>query len=192
MEGKLTKRPYKPYITSLRCRGGRSGFRPRGGCSSSDRHEGWPRSRGRGFSHKGRVQGRKFDKSPATKRPRVSGGAEDKRLKINATIATSEDTLQLNAPRKIKSQSQKSSEGKKFEDYTYAYGGAEEPQLATALPQAYEEALTAMRQSEKSRSPAWFKHVKGNLCSTKTLPKDGVRPQLIPECEVECLTSPQV
>ena len=45
---------------------------------------------------------------------------------------------------------------------------------------------------EKSRSPAWFKHVRGNLCSTKTLPKDGVRPQLIPEHEVECLSSPQV
>ena len=43
----------------------------------------------------------------------------------------------------------KSSEGKKFEDYTYAYGGAEKPQLATAtaLPQAYEEALTVMWQS---------------------------------------------
>ena len=45
-----------------------------------------------------------------------------------------------------KTQPQKSSEGKKFEDYTYTYGGAEEPQLAmaTALPQAYEEALSAM------------------------------------------------
>ena len=45
---------------------------------------------------------------------------------------------------------------------------------------------------EKSRSPVWFKHVIGNFCSTKTLPKDGVRPQLIPEHEVECLSSPQV
>ena len=76
MEGKPTKRSYKPYIT----RGGRSGFRPRGGHSSSDRGEGWPRSRGRfrgGFSRKGRFQGRKFDKSPTTKRPQVSGKAED-------------------------------------------------------------------------------------------------------------------
>ena len=75
MEGKPTKRPYKPYITSSRCRGGRSRFRPRGGHSSSDPGEGWPRSRGRfrggreGFSHRGRFQGRKFDKSPTTKRP---------------------------------------------------------------------------------------------------------------------------
>ena len=44
MEGKPTKRPYKPYITSPRCRGGRSRFRPRGGHSSSDCGEGWPRS----------------------------------------------------------------------------------------------------------------------------------------------------
>ena len=47
MEGKPTKRLYKPYITSPRCRGGRSGFRPRGGHSSSYCGEGWPRSRGR-------------------------------------------------------------------------------------------------------------------------------------------------
>ena len=47
MEGKPTKRPYKPYITSPRHRGGRGGFRPRGGHSSNDRGEGWPRSKGR-------------------------------------------------------------------------------------------------------------------------------------------------
>ena len=49
----------------------------------------------------------------------------------------------------------KSSEGKKFEDYTYAYSGAEEPQLATAtaIPQAYEDALAAMRQSLKNQDP---------------------------------------
>ena len=39
--------------------------------------------------------------------------------------------------------------------YTYAYGGAEKPQLATAtaLPQAYEEALTTMWQSLKNQDP---------------------------------------
>ena len=36
MEGKPTKKPYKPYITSPRHRGGRGRFRPRGGRSSSD------------------------------------------------------------------------------------------------------------------------------------------------------------
>ena len=45
MEGKSTKKPYKPYITSPRCRGGRGGFRPKGGCSSSDQGEGWPKSK---------------------------------------------------------------------------------------------------------------------------------------------------
>ena len=45
MEGKPTKGPYKPYITSRRCRGGRSGLRPREGHSSNDRGKGWPRSR---------------------------------------------------------------------------------------------------------------------------------------------------
>ena len=82
-EGKPTKKPYKPYITSPRCRGGRSGFRPRGR-PSSDRGEDWPRSKGRlrggrgGYSRRGRSQGRKFDKSPTTKRPHVSSKAEDK------------------------------------------------------------------------------------------------------------------
>ena len=47
MEGKPTKKSYKPYITSPRHRGGRGGFRPRGGRSGSDRDEGWPRSKGR-------------------------------------------------------------------------------------------------------------------------------------------------
>ena len=49
----------------------------------------------------------------------------------------------------------KSSEGKEFEDYTYAYSGAEEPQLAmaTAIPQAYEDALAATRQSLKNQDP---------------------------------------
>ena len=84
MRGKPTKKPYKPYITSPRHRGGRGGFRPRGGRSSSEWGEGWPRSKGRfqggrgGSSHRGRVQGRKFDKSPTTKRPRVSGKPKDK------------------------------------------------------------------------------------------------------------------
>ena len=60
MEGKPTKKPYKPHITSPRCRGGGSGFRLRGGHSSSDCGEGWPRSKGRfrggrgGFSHRQR------------------------------------------------------------------------------------------------------------------------------------------
>ena len=58
-------------------------------------------------------------------------------------------------PDNNKRQTQKTPEGKKFEDYTYAYGGADEPQLATAtaMPQAYEEALTAMRQSLKNQDP---------------------------------------
>ena len=153
MEGKPTK-PYKPYITSPRRRGGRSGFRPRGGCSSSDCVEGWPRSKGRlrggrgGFSQRGRFQGRKFDKSPTTKRPQVSSKAEDKD-KDRCYHCHQRGHFVAKCPKKNKGQPQKSSEGKKFEDYTYAYGGAEEPQLAmaTALSQAYEEALSAMQQS---------------------------------------------
>ena len=103
MKGKPTKRPYKPYITSPRCRGGRSGFRPRGGRSSSDHGKGWPRSRGRfqggrgGFSHKGRFQGKKFDKRDPEYLAKLKT-----RTKTTVTIATSEDTLQPNAQRKIR------------------------------------------------------------------------------------------
>ena len=44
---------------------------------------------------------------------------------------------------------------------------------------------------KESRSPAWFKQVRGNFSSTKTLPKDGVNPQLISEHDIECLSSLQ-
>ena len=157
MEGKPTKKPYKPYITSPRHRGGRSRFRPRGGCSSSDRGEGWPRSKGRlrgGFSCRGRFQGRKFDKSPTTKRPCVSSKAEDKD-KDQCYRCHQRGHFAADCPKRNKTQPQKSSEGKKFEDYTYTYGGAEESQLAmaTALHQAYEEALSTMQQSLKNQDP---------------------------------------
>ena len=107
MEGKPTKKPHKPYITSPRCRGGRGGFRPRGGCSSGDHGEGWPRSKGRfrdgrgGFSHRGRFQGRKFDKSPTTKRPWYRAKLKTK-TRIGAIIAIRGDTLQPTALRETR------------------------------------------------------------------------------------------
>ena len=77
------------------------------------------------------------------------------KIRIDAIIAIREDTSQRSAPKKNKGQTSKSSEGKKFEDYTYAYSGTEEHQLATAtaIPQAYEGALAVMRQSLKNQDP---------------------------------------
>ena len=107
-----------------------------------------------GFSHRGRSQGRKLDKSPTTRRPKYPAKLKTK-TKTNVTIAISEKHFVTECPEKNKDHPQKSSEGKKFEDYTYAYGGAEKPQLATATasPQAYEETLTAMWQSLKNQDP---------------------------------------
>ena len=100
------------------------------------------------------IEGRKFDKSPTTKRPQVSSKAKDKD-KYRCYHCHQQGHFAAACPKKNKGQSQKSSEGKKFEDYTYAYGGAEEPRLATAtaLPQAYEEALSTMRQALKHQDP---------------------------------------
>ena len=77
--------------------------------------------------------------------PRVSSKAEDKD-KDRCYHCHQREHFAADCPERNKTQPQKSSEGKKFEDYTYACGGAEELQLAmaTALPQAYEEALSTM------------------------------------------------
>ena len=71
------------------------------------------------------------------------------KIRIGVIVANNQVTLQQNAQIRTKVLIGKPSAGKKFEDYTYAYGGAEEPQLANAtpLPQAYENALAVMRQT---------------------------------------------
>ena len=76
------------------------------------------------------------------------------KTKIDAIIVI-RGHFAVECPEKNKGQTSKSSEGKKFKDYTYAYSGAEEPQLATAtaIPQAYEDALAVMRQSLKNQDP---------------------------------------
>ena len=77
------------------------------------------------------------------------------KIKTNCYHCHQRGHFAAGCPEKNKGQTSKSSEGKKFEDYTYAYSGAEEPQLATAtaIPQAYEDALAAMRQSLKNQDP---------------------------------------
>ena len=132
MEGKPTRKPYKPYITSPHQRGRGRFARQRGGQFGRDRNDNWNKSRGKfkgnrgGFSQRGRSSGRKFNKSPTTKRPRVSGKAVDKD-KDRCYHCHQPEHFAAECPEKNKEQAQKPSEGKKFEDYTFAYSGAEEP-----------------------------------------------------------------
>ena len=101
MEGKPTRKPYKPYITSPRHRGGRGGFRPRGNRPDRDRGEGWPRSKGKfrggrgGFSHRGKLE-ESLIRAPLLEdcvcqvKPKI-------KIKTDATIVINEAILRLSA-----------------------------------------------------------------------------------------------
>ena len=120
MDGNPVRKPYKPYINSPRRRG-------RGGFSRSSRGqlgisgEGWPRSKGkfkksqRGFSRRGRLSEKKFDKSPTAKKPRGSGKAFNKD-KDRCYCCQQPGHFAAECPDKNKGSNQKPSEGKKFED----------------------------------------------------------------------------
>ena len=140
------RKPYKPYITSLHWEAEEA--------SQSKKDEANLREKRGGFSRRGRSSGRKFDKGPTTKIPRVSGRAVDK---DNDRCYHCHQPGQFAAkcPEKNKGQSQKPPEGKKFEAYAYAYSGAEELWLATAttILQAYEEAFMAIKNCLKHTDP---------------------------------------
>ena len=174
MEGKPTKKPYKPYITSPRCRGGSHtshtlqapgaeeeevDLGPEEVTLAATEVKDGPDQRvdteAEGEDSPAEEDSREgsLTKAPLQRDP-VYPVRPKIKTKIDVIIAIRGDISQLIALREIR-LSLKSSEGKKFEDYTYVYGGAEEPQLATAtaMPQAYEDALSAMRQSLKSQDP---------------------------------------
>ena len=111
MDGKPNKKPYKPYITSLRRRGRGRSFRQRGGRSGSDRGEGWPRFKGKfrgtrgGFSRRGRFQGRKFDRVLPPRDPEYQVKRKTK-IKTDVITVISKVTLWQSAQRKARAKPQ--------------------------------------------------------------------------------------
>ena len=99
MEGKTTKKPYEPYITSPRDRGGRNGSRSRECHPGSNHGEGWSRSKKEDSKEEEEDFPIEEDhkEESSTKVPPQGGPKYLAKLKTktktDVTITTSEDTL---------------------------------------------------------------------------------------------------
>ena len=161
MNGKPPRKPFKPFITQPRRR-----FKP-----NQNGHEGhFNPSHGRSFQQnqhgkqqgfKGRLKFKipfgKFDKSPNTKCPRVSGRP------FNKDKSTALDAKNLATCKRLSRTKQTSTRRhirpKKFEDYTYTYSGPDVqppmPRLYSNQPMAtnYDQALGAIKDSLSTANP---------------------------------------
>ena len=126
MNGKPPRKPFKPFITQpkRRFKPGHNGhdghFTPSNGRSLP------PNPHGRQQGSKGRFKFRrpfgKFDKSPNTKCPRVSGRPFTKD-KICCFRCKELDHMQKDCPELNRPSQEDIAGPKKFEDYTYTYSG---------------------------------------------------------------------
>ena len=162
MNGKPPRKPFKPFITQPRRR-----FKP-----NRNGHDGhFNPSQGRSFqqNQRGKQQGfkgrfkfkrpfGKFDKSPNTKCPRVSGRPFNKD-KIRCFRCKEFGHMQKDCPEQNRPPQEDTSGPKKFEDYTYTYSGPDVqppmPRLYSNQPMAtnYDQALGAIKDSLNTANP---------------------------------------
>ena len=162
MNGKPPRKPFKPFITQPRRRfkPGRSGrnghFNPSNGRSFQ------PNPCGRQQGFKGRFKFKrpfgKFDKSPNTKCPRVSGRPFNKD-KIHCFRCKEFGHMQKDCPELNRPSQEDIAGPKKFEDYTYTYSGPDvQPHLQRNYPNQqmatnYDQALGAIKDSLSTANP---------------------------------------
>ena len=162
MNGKPPRKPFKPFITQPRRR-----FKPgRNGCgghfnpSNGRSFQQSPHGRQQGF--KGRFKFKrpfgKFDKSPNTKHPRVSGRPFNKD-KIRCFRCKEFGHMQKDCPELNRPPQEDITGPKKFEDYTYTYSGPDvQPHLQRTYPSQqmatnYDQALGAIKDSLSTANP---------------------------------------
>ena len=162
MNGKPPRKPFKPFITQPRRRfkpgwSGHNGhFNPSNGRSFQPN----PCARQQGF--KGRFKFKrpfgKFDKSPNTKCPRVSGRPFNKD-KIHCFRCKEFGHMQKDCPELNRPSQEDITGPKKFEDYTYTYSGPDgQPHLQRNYPNQqmatnYDQALGAIKDSLSTANP---------------------------------------
>ena len=162
LNGKPPRKPFKPFITQPRRKfkpnhNGRNGhFNPSNGRSFQQNQ------RGKQQGFKGRFKFKrpfgKFDKSPNTKCPRVSGRPFNKD-KIRCFRCKAFGHMQKDCPEQNRPQQEDTSVPKKFEDYTYTYSGPDVqppmPRLYSNQPMAtnYDQALGAIKDSLSTANP---------------------------------------
>ena len=157
LDGKPVQKPFKPFITQPRRRfkgGFDKGHNGHGRCFPPDQCGRFQANRGQ--FRPWRPFG-KFDKSPNTKCPRVTGRPFNKD-KIHCfeckEFGHIQDCLELN-----KSLKEDNPGHKKFEDYTYPYSGPDvQPQVQinavnSNMATTYDQALGIIKDSINTTNP---------------------------------------
>ena len=164
MNGKPPRKPFKPFITQpkRRFKPGHNGHAMDGHFTPSNGRSFPPNPRGRQQGFKGRFKFRrpfgKFDKSPNTKHPRVSGRPFNKD-KIRCFRCKEFGHMQKDCPELNRPSQEDIAGPKKFEDYTYTYSGPDvQPHLQRNYPNQqmatnYDQALGAIKDSLSTANP---------------------------------------
>ena len=162
LNGKPPRKPFKPFITQpkRRFKPGRNGhnghFTPSNGRSFPSNSHG--KQQGSKGCFRFRSPFGKFDKSPNTKCPRVSGRPFNKD-KICCFRCKEFGHMQKDCPEPNRPPQEDIAGPKKFEDYTYTYSGPDvQPHLQRNYPNQqmatnYDQALGAIKDSLSTASP---------------------------------------